>query len=777
MKEIDVYGPIGIAIRKNEVCFYFKNKEPLLVKEEFKKRIRVFVDPEKKEEILEKIRKLGDFEDLLVIDDVIYNMMNPKKASLISFYFEGKRREMEELKLKLNSIQGIIGIEDRVSDSRKQEHFLSKLEKEVFSKKIGYYLKTRLCYEECGKDRKLIKFSQDFPENRKDVIKQLKELEKELVLFTVDYETSNGKIVIATVKSSDGFSKTLVVNENQKLLDDFKKVLKPYGIDIEIVPDEKTLIRKIYEYRKKADIEIIHGSSILEKHKDREAFPSIKERPTDKFDIRVYYRFIPTIQIVTSEGIIPSEDSLYTCKFLHPEIRSLEDMLEFFLGDKKTLKKTDYKNFEIYNKIRDSLDVHNFKEEIVETIIHNSQDAEAHLKLSKFLLFDLGFLALPILYSIDIKNVFSKVMEDIGEAILNSEFVQNKIFPKITKSYTSLKKEKERIIRAYEKIFTKNYGERIEGKWVYPFVGFAPKVILENQEFFGPYISSVFEKMIKFKEEIEVYGVDEDGKNIIFDPYSFSINCVSACLYFGKKTYTDENISDKLLKIFSEIYKNLNREFDGCKVIYSSPFKSRMFISEIQGNFSKDLNEKYKTLLAGYNKHTDVFIPLDKKHALATESGRIIKIGWRGASKSDPIVVRKAEEKIIEDFVKYGLNKAFLTFKEELKKIENLEYPREHYKISGKLSKKPEEYRKKIFKLEIIKKAYEEYRKIYQKYPAGFIDFYVIEGEKIDFSENSGTKIEGRFYGEYLRERLKPLLPFFKTEISEKNNRLTYYMK
>jgi len=784
MKSLDLIGPVGLVIRRGTVYQYYKDGEDLLVQEKMKKRIRVFVDSEKKEDVLKKIKEFGISSEINVIDDVKYAGYNMRNVSLLSIPLENK---VEEFKLKFKSIPGVVGIEDSISNFSEQEYFFSKFEESGdFSREFGYFLNTQLSLNKEGENFLVSNISQKKPQTKEEIEKQLEILRKKLNLSTVDYETSDNKIVMATVKRTDGFSRTLIVNKNLKLLEEFEKILDKHDIQIEIVKDEESLIKKVYEYRKEADVEIVHGASILEKQKDRSKFPSTKGRPSDKFDVKIYFRPVPSIQVVTSEGIIPSTDSLYTCKHeKHPTIRSLEDLLDFLLSDSKTLRKTDYKKFDVYSKLKSAEDVKKYKEEIEETVIHNVQDAVAHLKLGEFLLFDQGLLALPMLYCIDLENVFSKTMEDIGEAIFTSELIKNKIFPKIVKKHPVWRKDKEKVSKKYDRILVKDYGKRIEGRWIYPYYAFIPQIILENKQDFDTYFM-VFEKILKRKGDLRVFGVEEKtGKHIIFDPHSFAINCLSAYMLFGRENFKFKEYSKKLFKLFSEMYKKIVGMGESNEFVYLSPFKSRAFISgspEKTKNFIEELRKNFPYLLTDYNKHNDVFIPLNDKQALATESGKIVKIGWRGASKSDPRVVKEAVNNIVNKFVNYGLNEAKSEFNEQINKIEKIEYPQEFYKVSGKLNKKSSEYKREDFKLKILKKAQEEYKRNFGREPSGFMEFFVTMGEshedfEIDFSQQPKGKINGMFYVEYLKERIKPLLPLFEIEEPYKNGKITSYMR
>ncbi|MFH8119353.1 MAG: hypothetical protein QXS37_00900 [Candidatus Aenigmatarchaeota archaeon] len=778
MKNVKAIGPIGFVRRGNKAFYYFKHEnEPILVEEKIEKKLRVFVYPEKKEEVLERIKELGDFE-VKIFDDVIYDSLNPKKVTLISLTLN-EECEMENLELRLKTFQGVVGIEDKISSFKEQDHFLSKMEDYNFSKKFGYFLKTELNYEERDGVLNLVDLTQEFPKNKEDVKEKVMELRKNLVLFTVDYESYGDKLVLGTARTTDNFSKTFIVNPNKALEKEFERLLKPYGVEIEVVPDQRKFVEKIYEERKKGDLEIIHGSSILEKHKDYNIFPSTKKRPVDKFGVKIHYRPVKPLDVITSEGILPSVDSLYACKFSHPEKRSLEENLEFFLGDKETVQKTDYEKFKIYGKISEKTDLERLKKEILETVVHNSQDALAHLKLAEFLLFDCGFIILPMLYCIDLETTFMKVPEEIGEAIFTSELVSNKVFPKITNSYTSLKKKKERIIKSNKKILTERFGERYEGRWIYPFYGFVPEIVLKNEEMFGDYVPLVLKRLIGLKGGLEVYGVDEvSGKNIIFDPFSFIMNCASAYLLFGRKIFTDENISSKILTNLNKLYSGLKEEkFGGCEIIYFSPFESRIFVSGTEQEtkeFIEKLDEKYEFLLAAYNKHKDIFIPLNKNQAIATESGRIVKIGFRGTSRTDPMVVREAFKNVLNILVKYGVEEARSEFEREMENIGELRYPLRWYKFSGRLHKKPYEYKKETVKLKIMEKAFQEYRKIHGEYPKGFIDFFITE-KGIDFSDIPESRINTDAYKTFFMQRIKPLLPFFKLKVQEKNMRLTSY--
>ncbi|MEM5829687.1 MAG: hypothetical protein QW040_03420 [Candidatus Aenigmatarchaeota archaeon] len=762
MKISELVGPVGLVIRGGNVYQYYKNGQDVLVEEKLKKRTRVFIRPEKKEKVLKEIRKLG-VNQFNIVDDVTYIGDKVYKASLISLPSEN-----EEIKLKLKVIDGVIGVEENISNSRKQEYWLSKLEESNFSTEFGYFLDTRVLV---GEEGKLI-IQQEKPKTRKEATNQIEKLRKKLVLFTVDYETYGDQIVLATLMRSDGLSKVLIVNENSGLLEEFKKILG--GYEIELVPDEKSLIKKIYEYRRGADIEMVHGSSLLEKQKDYEEFPSTKERPEDKFDIPIYFKPVQAIQVVTSEGITPSTDSLYISKHERPTIRSLEDFLGHFLNDKETLKKTDYRKFKIYLKIKNAEDLYKLKKEVEETVTHNFQDAVAHLKLAEFLLFDQELLVLPMFFSIDIETVFKKTMEEIGEAILTSEFVQGKIFPKMRNESTKLARKKERIVDKYDRILTEKYGQRIKGRWIYPSFAFVPQIV-EDEEEFRPYLN-LFEKIFRIKGGPDAFGVDEKGRNRVFDVYSFAINSISSHLLFGRKIFTNEEISEKIYKKFSEIYKRLTetKKLGECEIVYLSPLRCRGFISgeaEKTINAIEKLKREYPFLITDYNKHEDVFIPLNKKQAIATESGKIVKIGWRGTSRMDPKIVREAVNEIVEKFVKYGLNEARRELQKQLKRIESLENL-EDYKIVGRLSKSLDKYEKRSFRLDLLRRAYEESG----KKPGNFIEFFVTTSG-IDFSEKPKGKIDINVYIEYLMERLKPLSPLLRLEYSSKDNKLTKYMQ
>jgi hypothetical protein len=779
MKKLNATGPIGIAIRGNDVYQYYKDTEDILIKDRFDKRIRIFVLPEKKEYVIERIKKIGDFEGLSVFDDVGHTGAKLNNVCMISFPLSDGKSKIEEIKLKLSSIQGVVGVEDQVSRLREQEYLLSKAEEyRDLSRRIGYFLPTEIMCKDDGKELQLASISQQQPRTASELRQYLEKLRESLNLVTVDYETYGNKIVMASVRRSDGFSKTIIVNDKQELLEKFKKILP--DVDIEIVPDEKDLIEKVHEYRKKADVEIIHGASLLEKNKDKSVFPSTRGRPKDKFDVPIHYRSVPAIQVVVSDGIIPSGDSLYTCKHQkrHGK-RSLEDLLEFLLSDTETLQKTDYKNFGVYSKLKNSSDVDRFKEEINRTVYHNVKDAEAHLKLGEFLLFDQGFLALPMLYSIDLEKVFSKPMEEIGEAILTSELLSKGVFPKASDEYTKLREIKERLIEKHKRIFSEDYGKRVEGRWIYSAYAFIPEIIFENKQEFGPYILSTFEKLFSLKEGIGTFGIDECGRHTIFDPHSFSINCVSAYMLFGSKIFTDDRIANKLFDSFCKMYKNLEetKQIGGCEIVYISPFDSEMFIG---GNAYqteeavKKIKSMHPFLLTDYNKHVDFFVPLNKKQAIATESGKTIKLGWKGASKSDPDAIRKAEKSIVEKFVRHGLREAKRELVLQVENIEKLVYPTESYRISGRLSKRPEDYRKRGFRTNVLVEGVDAYRKAYRHEPTGFFDFFVTENG-IEFSDWPTGRIDSSFYREYLLERLKPILPLLETERSYGNSRLTDY--
>lgn len=781
MKKIEALGPIGFVVRGNKAYYYFKDEEgnPILLEEGVKRKLRVFVRPEKREEAVKMIKELCGCE-VETLENVVYNPIDPQEVVMVSVPFNGKPSELENLELKIKTIQGVVGVENKISNFKEQDHFLSKiLEGKDFSKRFGYFLSTELFFEEENGVLKLVDFYQRNLKKREEIREQLVKLKESLMLFTVDYESYGGELVLGTVNRSDDFSRTFVVNRNLELEEELMKLLKPYGIEVEVVKEEQKLIERVYEEREKSDIEVIHGSSILEKHKDYETFPSTKLRPSDKFGVKIYYKPVKQIDVVISKGIIPSLDSLYACKFLRPEKRSLEEHLEFFLGDKETLQKTDFEKFRIYKQINKKEDVEKFKKEIGETVFHNSQDARAHLKLAEFLLFDSGFLVLPMLYSISLETTFSKVPEEIGEAILTAEFVSDKILPKITNSYTPFKREKEKIVKSNKKIFAKKFGERYEGRWIYPFYAFVPQILMGSEESFYQHIKEIFKKFFELKDGLEIYGVDEvTRKNILFDPFSFIINCASAYLIFGRKIFTDEKISAKILKGFEKIYDSLKREkFGDCEIIYASPFESKIFITgdyEETRDFVEMLKDKYKFLIAGYNKHEDVFIPLNKNQAIATESGRLVKIGWKGARRSDPMVVKEAEKKILERLVNFGLEEAYSEFLREIDNIEKLRYPLKWYKLSGKLEKEPERYKKRTLKFSIMEKAFKDYKRIFGEYPKGFIDFFVTE-DGIDFSDIPTKKIKVDFYTNFLVKRMKPLMLLFKFESREKDMKLTSY--
>lgn len=779
MECFELIGPIGVVKRGDTVYQYYKNERDVLVEEKIKKRIRVFVVPEKKDKALEELKKLGIGEEIKIISDVVYVDNKVHAACLFSIPVEDKN--LEELKLKLKKIPGVIGIEKSVSNFRKQEFLLSRLEETDFSREFGYFLKTKMEIKKDGNKLIASDILQEKPKTKEEVLSQLENLKKKLVFSTVDYETWENQIVMATVMRSDGFSKTIIVNKDPEIEREFKKFFSEW--EIEVVQDEKSLIKKVYEYRKAADIEMIHGSSILEKQKDCLEFPSTKERPKDKFDVAIYFRPFPPLRIVTPEGIMPSIDSLYSCKYEKaPTKRSLEDILDYYFGDKETLKKTDYKKFKVYTMIKSKEDLEMMKKDVEETLTHNIRDSIAHLKLTEFLLFDQKFLILPMLFSIDLETIFKKTVEEIGEAIFTSQLLQKRIFSKMCNERTKLSKNKESIVSRYDKVLTEEYGKRIEGRWLYPSFGFVPQIILENKDKFEEYVVRLFEDLFRMKGGLGVFGVNEEsGKHEIFDPYSFAINCGSAHLLFGRKVFTSEEYSSQIFKCFSEIYNKLSksRELEGCEIVYLSPFKSRIFISGEPEKTMKSIEEVKKKLpffLTDYNKHKDIFIPLNKKQAIATESGKIIKIGWRGSSKSDPKVVREAVDRILEKLMSYGLNEAKKEMDEQMKKIECLEYQRGDYKISSRLTKQIEKYKKETFRLKLLKEAYNEYMRKFKKEPSGFVDFFVTENG-IEFAENPENQIDGKFYVEYLKERLKPLLPLFKIEICRKNSTLTSYMK
>jgi len=589
METINAIGPIGLVVRGDKVYQYYKNLDgkQILFEDDFKKRIRVFSIPEKKNEVLKKIKSLG-FEKAVAIEGVVYKGFGDEKVSLISFDVQGKNREIESLKLRLKSIQGVVGVESCISNFKEQEYFISKSEEKGNFSLPGYFLPTQITYK--PETREVVEISQLELKNREEISQHLEKLKEILVLWTVDYETFGDEIVVATAKASNGFSRTFVINQNLELAEEFKNL----GIEVELVPDEETLIRKLYEHRKNADVEIIHGSSLLEKKKDYAIFPSTNGRPTSKFDIPIHYKNVSSIGVVTSEEIMPSGDSLYTIKHQeHPEKRSLEELLEFYLNE-NILQKTDYNEFSVYKILKSSSDVIEHKEEIKRTLMHNIQDALGHLKISEYLLFDQAFLVLPLLYSLRIEDVFSKTMEEIGEAVLTSKFFKRKVFPKMSNQFVRLREEKEKIRGKYEVVVSEDYGERIKGKWIYLSYCFIPQILFENKEEFEPFLLEVFEDLFRLKKDLGVFGIDEiTKKHLIFDPYSFAINCVSACLLLGRKNFTSEEISNKLFNLFQKKYKELieSRKLGNCELVYISPFGRRAFISGTLEEIEKAVKE------------------------------------------------------------------------------------------------------------------------------------------------------------------------------------------